>query len=193
LFIFIQTRFGAMTLRLKILSVFIFIIYFSCSSQKYADSRIYNTEGKLIANDSFQISRKLLKKFIIVENEFIDTLLNQIKYPDVFKDNGILLDLILDFTVNQHGQLNDLKITNIHATYAKFDEKKFVKEYIPVYSNYLKESIRKIQCSNEFNGKNERYYIPVKFYIGSKPQKSIEKGWLYIVDKPKELKPSIVY
>lgn len=169
------------------------ILFSSCISQRHVASRLYNKEGKLLANDSLVITSSQVRKFRIVEDQLVDSLLTRFKFPAIYRENGIQLDLIIDFTLDKNGRVTDVQIVNAHAGYAGFNEVKFKKELQPYYSKQLKDALINMQCANEFKGKNERYYIPVKFSFGTKSERKVDEGWLHVIEPPVPLVDHVVY
>jgi hypothetical protein len=160
------------------------ILFSSCISKKHLVSKIYAFDGKLLAYDTFCIKTSQVKKFSDIEDEFMDSLLFRFKFPAIYRENGIQLYLIIEFVLDKHGNALDVQIVDAHAEYSGFNEEKFKKDFQQFYSKQLKEALFNMQCSNEFKGKNEHFYIPVKYSFGTKSERRVENGWLHVIEQP---------
>lgn len=139
-----------------------------------AESQIYDKHGRLLVDSTFQISKKQLKKFSVIEQPFADSLLKIIKYPPVYQENEINFDVILSFYLNDRGRLDSVKIEKINSDVVKA-------KYI---IDWLRSTL--IMSDNNFSeafkarkSKSEKYYLPLKFVLDKDAgMTGIISGWV---------------
>ena len=76
-------------------------------------SLIYNSKGELIADSSFRITKKQLKKFVKIEARFTKQLLDSIKIAPELIQDGIGFKVIVEFDVDEHSCFSNVNIIKI--------------------------------------------------------------------------------
>jgi hypothetical protein len=148
--------------------------------------RMYDANGRLIADTSFSISKKQLKRFKPFEKEFVVKLCDHLYYPEVEKEAQIQGTVIMSFCISDSG-----KIDSIHA------------EKLMPYGKYLGKtigkSLEKITVLRSFNTKgieNKKYYVAINYSISDKAvdgkegieTKEINNGVIKIIYVPRHVK-----
>jgi len=123
--------------------------------------QIYDVYNRLIADTTFSISKKQLKRLAPFENILISELVNQLHYPEIGLEALLQGTVIVSFTISDSGKLQAFKVEKTPAKAPILGEEVIrVLEKIPVLTPF---NVRGI--------KGEKYYIAVNFMI---PKRKID-------------------
>lgn len=162
-----------------------FILSIDCiaGNSDTLSSLIYESNGQLIADTSFRITKNQLLKFTRIESKLTMKILDSLKIAPILLENGIWFEVIVSFTVDEHSCFSNLNIEKFPQWEISKREARTVSEYAKyMFMNAIMES----SCQFKKDGfkskkkKCEKYFLPIKFETIeiNKNLSEIKNGWL---------------
>ena len=153
---------------------------YAAQKKSRVTSLLYNSEGQLIVDTSFRITKNQLYKFSRIENKFTKQILDSLKASKIIYENGVMYEVIVSFTVDEHSYFSYLHIekfvnfgiSTLEAKAVKTDSKyMFMDAILNSSCKFMKEGFKadKKKC--------EKYFLPIKFHEDSS-LRIIKNGWL---------------
>lgn len=154
-------------MRLKLIfSLFILLMQSSIYGQLRFVGSLYNNSGTLKADTLFRMEKEQLKKWSKVEFRICSTILDSLRYPQIYLENGISGEMIISFTLDHLGNFGDISIEKNLKGVSEDTARNLFFHYIV---NGLCQSSGKFMdegfCSA--TKRIETYYIPISFIISN--------------------------
>ena len=146
-------------------------------------SLIYKSNGQLIADTNFRITKNQLLKFARIESKLTKKILDSLKIAPVLVENGIWYEVIVSFTVDEHSCFSNLHIEKFPQWENSNREAKTVSEYAKyMFMNAIMENSCKFKKGGFKSDKKkcEKYFLPIKFETIeiNKSSAELKNGWL---------------
>lgn len=146
-------------------------------------SLIYKSNGQLIVDTNFRITKNQLLKFTRIENKLTKNILDSLKIAPVLLENGIWYEVIVSFTVDEHSCFSNLHIEKFPQWENSKREARTVSEFAKyMFLNAIMENSCKFRKDGFKSDKKkcEKYFLPIKFETNETNNNfaEIKDGWL---------------
>ncbi|MES2628544.1 MAG: hypothetical protein V4616_06195 [Bacteroidota bacterium] len=159
-------------------------------SSLMAQSKLYNSSGALNADPSYKIGKKELIRWAGLEDSLIKNVLTRVAYPQMMLDNSISSSMIISFTIDGKGFLNDFRIENYKSHLKKNELPNDIKLLSAACFNALIHLSGKYISPQITSKISNRYYLPFRFIAnGKENSKGILDHWIVISNKYPDLIP----
>ena len=143
-------------------------------------SLIYKSNGQLIADTNFRITKNQLLKFTRIENKLTKNILDSLKIAPMLLENGVWYEVIVSFTIDEHSCFSNLHIEK----FPQWENSNIGARAVSEYARYMfMNAILQSSCKFKKEGfksdkkKCEKYFLPIKFET-NKNSAEIKDGWL---------------
>ncbi len=177
---------------MKTLFVLFFILFsnsLSLRSQTVSTSKLFDIKRQLIADSNVRLTKKQFNKWLLIEDTLTKLILDKLYYPQVEEESGESGKIIISFSLDENGGFSNFKlmnysfISNDSTYYSVTSFKKSAIFATKTYSAIFSQKGFKTEKK-----KVETYYLPIRFYLGTKVEKSIKDGWLTFEKDPRVIK-----
>jgi hypothetical protein len=164
----------------------IFLLTLSSVGQITSTSRLYKSNGRLIADTTFNISQQQLLKWTTIEDSLTKNILEKLYYPVVSRETNVAGKLIISFTLDTTGRFNDFYIEKYYMDFSPDTGDVFIKNFMKS-SFYATKYFSGVFVKNGFKSDKdiiEKYYLPVDFHLNpNDTYRQIKYGWLILDNK----------
>jgi hypothetical protein len=142
--------------------------------QTTSTSRLYKSNGRLIADTTFNISQRQLSKWTTIEDSLTKQILDKFNYPKICWENGIFGKIIISFDVDKKGMFKDFILENKYNISGVELFKDTAFNSTMFFSGVYADIGFKADT-----GLSEKYYLPIDFSFSSDTTtRQIKNGWL---------------
>jgi hypothetical protein len=158
----------------------LFFAFASAIAGKIDSSKVYDKKYHLLADSSFQITKKQYKKFVLIEDSLTKNVLDSSTYDEVYRENRVNYNAVVSFQLDGNGHFNDIKIEKFtSSSNSKIELNVNSRPFKLMITDALKKNNGRYTEFKACKNKTEKYFLAFSFIVGENDEKYLKTGWLF--------------